>query len=326
MMERFVAYLVCFKSTPNSQFHEVKRNTRKTYADSLKVIENTVGNQLVRNVTVVDVRRWWRNWRLPTSDGGPTRAKRAYDAVQNLRMILRFGYALNYPDCGSLVERLQMVRFEKPGAREKEMTAAQVTAFVRKALELGERDMAIGVAAQFELMLRQKDIIGEWNPTKPNVPHAVHFGDEMWTGQFRWDNIPGWQLRLKTSKNRSAITFDLAGYPMLLPLLESVPHVERVGAIIKGEHELPIRERSYRKWFREIARKAGIPDEVWSIDSRAGAATEAYEAGADFKAISDHLTHAKSRTTVRYIRASAKRVASVAKARAKSRETPDEGP
>ena len=68
---------------------------------------------------------------------------------------------------------------------------------------------------------------------------------------------------------------------MLFPLLEAVPHVERTGAIVKGEYGLPIRERSYRKWFREIARAAGIPDEVWSMDSRAGAATEADAAGAD---------------------------------------------
>ena len=66
----------------------------------------------------------------------------------------------------------------------------------------------------------------------------------------------------------------------------------RTGAIVKGEHGLPIRECSYRKWFRAIARAAEIPDEVWSMDSRAGAATEADEADADLKAISDML-HAR---------------------------------
>jgi integrase len=129
--------------------------------------------------------------------------------------------------------------------------------------------------------------------------------------------VPGWRLRLKTSKTRSAVEFDLTAYPLLYSLLDAAPHAGRVGAIIKGEHGLPIRERSYRKWFRQIARAAGIPDSVWSMDSRAGGATEAYEAGADFHAISDHLTHADQRTTVRYIRRSTKRIASVAEARAK---------
>jgi hypothetical protein len=39
----------------------------------------------------------------------------------------------------------------------------------------------------------------------------------------------------------------------------AVPHAERGGAIVKGEHGLPIRERSYRRWFRAIARAAVPP-------------------------------------------------------------------
>jgi Phage integrase family len=175
------------------------------------------------------------------------------------------------------------------------------------------RYMAIGIAAQFELALRQKDIIGEWN------------GDE-WSGAFTWENIPGWKLRLKTSKTRAAAVFTLTNYPLLFPLLEAVPHQERMGAIVKGEHGLPVRERSYRKWFRAIARGANIPDNVWSMDSRAGAATEADEAGADLAAISDMLTHAEPKTTVRYIRKREKRIEDAAKARVKARESADKGP
>jgi site-specific recombinase XerD len=99
-----------------------------------------------------------------------------------------------------------------------------------------------------------------------------------------------------------------------------IPHTERSGAVVKGENALPIRERSYRKWFREIARAAGIPDEVWSMDSRAGAATEADAAGGDLKSISDLLTHSEPRTTLRYIRSTNKRMRTLAKARAQSRE------
>ena len=68
-----------------------------------------------------------------------------------LRTILRFGFALGYPDCAALVERLKMVRFENAGAREQEMTAHQAMAFIRAALARDDdrgRNMAIGVAAQ----------------------------------------------------------------------------------------------------------------------------------------------------------------------------------
>jgi hypothetical protein len=73
--------------------------------------------------------------------------------------------------------------------------------------------------------------------------------------------------------------------PLLFPLLNAVPHGERTGAIVKGEHGLPMREHSFRKWFRKIARAAGIPDEIWNMDSRAGAATEAEEALANLGGI-----------------------------------------
>jgi hypothetical protein len=307
----------------DSPFHDVKRNTRKTYVDSLKVIEMTVGNRLVRVVTVVDVKRWYKLWGSSAAEGGERRPNRAHDAVSMLRTILRFGFALGFPDCKALVERLTMVRFANAGAREQEMTALQAMAFIRTALRRGDdrgRNMAIGVAAQFELALRQKDIIGEWGPAMPGKPGAVYAGREMWTGPFYWENIAAWRLRLKTSKNRARAEFFLDDYPMLFPLLEAIPHTERSGAVVKGENGPPIRERSYRRWFREIARAAGIPDEVWSMDSRAGAATEANAAGADLKSISDLLTHSEPRTTLRYIRSTNKRMRTLAKARVQSRE------
>jgi hypothetical protein len=37
------------------------------------------------------------------------------------------------------------------------------------------------------------------------------------------------------------------------------------GAIVKGEHGLSVRARSYGNWFRDIARAAGIPDAVFGI-------------------------------------------------------------
>ena len=151
----------------------------------------------------------------------------------------------------------------------------------------------------------------------------------MWTGYFTWERIPGWRWRLKTSKSkyRAAADFDLIKYSLLFPLLEAVPHEERTGAIVKGEHGLPVRERSYRRLFRQIARAAEIPDEVWSMDSRAGGATEAVEAGAELEAIQDALTHSKKDMTLRYIRRRTKRIATVADARNQRRaEQSQKGP
>lgn len=325
-------YSAClfYQRHPLSRFHKVKHNTRKSYTDSLKIIEATVGKRLIRNLTVLDVQHWYDEWRKPAVPGGRERVDRAHDAVSMFKTVLRFvAAALRRPECKQLISDLEhatsLVKFERGGAREEEMTFAQASAFIRKAIEMGNADvippdraraMAIGVAAQFELLLRQKDIIGDWGGPR----------GEKWTGYFTWENIPGWRWRMKTSKSkyRTAAEFDLSVYSLLYPLLEAVPHEERVGAIIKGEHGLPVRERSYRKWFRQIARAANIPDEVWSMDSRAGGATEAEEAGAAIDAIQGALTHSKKDTTLRYLRQNKTKIATVADARNRKRVA-DEG-
>jgi len=181
----------------DSPFHEVKHNTRKSYTDSLKIIERDVGARLVARLTMLDVKRWYKNWRSPAKPGGPERIKRAHDAIAMFRSILRFGHALRFTECGVLDEELGKVRFERSGSRQEEMTYVHAAAFIRAALDLGQRGvipeerglyMAIGIAAQFETLLRQKDIIGEWAPGQAggaerrlrrvrNVDRLLHVGE-----------------------------------------------------------------------------------------------------------------------------------------------------
>ena len=112
----------------------------------------------------------------------------------------------------------------------------------------------------------------------------------------------------------------------LYPLLEAVPLEQRHGSIVKGEGGLPVRYRSYVKWFRQIARGAGIPEDVQSMDARAGAATEAEETGAlTLEEIQGALTHTNKVTTLRYIRRRTKKIADVATARKQARIADNEG-
>jgi hypothetical protein len=333
-----------YQKHPLSRFKRVKANTRRFYAAQCEIIERTVGKRLIRNVTVPDVEYWYTEWRKPAPQDdpdappGPERIDRAHDCVSMLRTILRFCAALRHKDCKQLADELEEVRFEKGGAREGELTYEHAVAFLRTASELGGRGiippwkalyMSIGVAAQFELLLRQKDIIGEWPATAADLEAAVRRGaarhdynGEAWVGYFTWERIPGWRWRTKTSKSkyRAARDFDLTQHSMLFPLLEQVPHEERTGAIVKGEGDLPARESTYRKWFREIADPAGIPKAVWLMDSRAGGGGEAYDAGAALEDIQGAYTHTKPDQTLRYIRRSGKRLANVAVARKRARE------
>lgn len=328
-----------YRDHTQSPYNEVAESTRGSYDDNLKVIERSVGARILRNVAVADVRRWHKEWKKPAKKGKPERTTRAHNAVAQFRAVLHFCYSLGpkFDACGALERRLVegKVRFERAGAREQEMTYQLAYSFIKKSLEMGEANvipadrglyMAIGTAAQFELALRQGDIIGKWRASIIDTPHAEYDGEgEMWTGPFRWDNIPGWRFRLKTSKNKGATGFLLSDYPLLFPLLERVPMGERTGAIVKGEHGLPIRERSYRKWWRQIARAAGIPDEVWSMDARAGAITEADDAGVEPRKIQDFATHKDGHSTERYRRRRERANKEVAQARSELRKAANEG-
>ncbi|CCE05823.1 putative Phage integrase [Bradyrhizobium sp. STM 3843] len=328
-----------YQEHPLSTFNSVKHNTRRGYLADLTVIVESVGQRLIRNVTVLDVKNWYQQWRkgvvyvdeAGNQTIGPERVARAHNAVAMVRMVLRFMAALRHPDCKLLAEELANVQFEREGAREQELTYQHVRAFIRTAFDLAEKGvmpqdralyMAIGTASQFELMLRQKDIIGDWAPRNatarfPAGISIVHLDDETWSGFFTWESVPGWRWRTRTSKSkyRSPAEFDLTLYDLLFPLLEMVPMDQRHGAIVKGEHGLPIRYRSYAKWWRQIATAAGIPVEVQSMDARAGGATEAEEAGANLEGIQANLTHTKKEMSLRYIRRRTKKIAAVAEVR-----------
>ena len=332
-----------YQEHPLSRFHNVKHNTRRTYLKDLTLLEATVGARLVRNVTVLDVQRWYEEWRKPDpSRPDKERIDRAHDAVAMFRTVIYFNAALRNADCKVLAGELERVKFEKGGAREEELTYRHATALIKTAMTF-EREgrmpparalnVAIGTVAQFELLLRQMDVIGEWAPEGevrrlPAGITTLELEGEVWAGFFTWEAIAGWRWRMKTSKSkyRSAADFDLTKYTLLLPLLEAVPLDQCSGAIVKGAKGLPVRRDMYGRWFREIARAAGIPDAVWNMDARAGGATEADEAGAALEAIQGALTHTKESTTLRYLRRGrSSKISSVAEARRSKRAAETDG-
>jgi hypothetical protein len=90
-----------------------------------------------------------------------------------LTILLNYGSELGLPGCLNLAQvRMtlrvpQLVRRAWKAARPKKsaMTYDQAAAIVAEGLARGtrrHRSIALGVAAQFELTLRQVDVIGEW--------------------------------------------------------------------------------------------------------------------------------------------------------------------
>ncbi len=92
-------------------------------------------------------------------------------------------------------------------------------------------------------------------------------------------------------------------HTLTLQLMAQVPPDAKVGPVVIDEAAgRPYAKDAYAREWRIVARAAGIPDEVWNMDARAGAITEAEDAGADLDTIRGAVGHTQASTTARYSR------------------------
>ncbi|UFZ05597.1 hypothetical protein LQG66_04585 [Bradyrhizobium ontarionense] len=142
--------------------------------------------------------------------------------------------------------------------------------------------MAIGTAA-FELMLRQKDIIGDRLSRRAAPMAAIPLGFRccISTKGPGAASSPGTPPRLALAHAHLKVEISRRGRvrpaglrPILFRLMQMVPVERCIGVIIKDEYGLPIRYRSYADWWRQVATAAGIPGDVQSMDARVGGITE----------------------------------------------------
>jgi hypothetical protein len=97
--------------------------------------------------------------------------------------------------------------------------------------------------------------------------------------------------------------FDLRLLPMAMAELKRVPPTSRVGPVILDERTgKPYRQREFARRFRTVARAASVPDDVWNMDARAGAVTDARAKGASRADAMELATHTQETTNRRYDR------------------------
>lgn len=272
-----IAWLIGrYQKDQHSPYHLVLEKTRHRYDQCCKIIEGTVGERridarmeagmLTMRIDGADIRRWHHEWGLPDDAGKVTTPSRARHNIAMLRVLFSYAIEINVPGAKDLREGLlKTMRFPVTHPRESAPTRPQVLALVKTALAKGLRSAAITTLAQFELTERRTHIIGTWE-------------SGQWRPGWVWQNISAdWIITYHQNKvGRVERTFDLRETPALLELLQAVPEEKRVGPIIICEATgRPWKERHYISAFRAIARAAGIPDSIWSMDMRAGGATEA---------------------------------------------------
>lgn len=290
-----------FETDADSPIHERRRDTRVFYGKYIRHLVEAAGDEHMADIIGRDVRRWHRAWTDEIGERG------AYACIQTLRRVVNYGCELRDRDAIELATVLTKTTFRQPRARKLRPSHEMIVALRAAAHEAGRPSIALAVTLQFELGLRQKDVIGEWDrpdaEARARITGAITDGAWVWDWGLVWNHIDGTILRKPTSKSNGneVAEHDLNHYPELLAELPP----RGVGPLVIDERSgLPWRRSHFSRTFREIARASGWPDGIWNMDSRAGAVSEAFEAGAAPADVMRTATHTQMATTMLYNRGS----------------------
>jgi hypothetical protein len=294
------------------------------------ICPRVVGRAVVPNITGETVLRWhraWQNWEPIEDDNGapiledgkpvekPKTPSVARHAITMLRTLAKYGVIIAAPGAKEFSELLSTMEFPTTPPRDVAPMLDEVAAIVDQAERDGYLSIAIATQAQFDLIERRVSIIGYWEKGR-------------WRPGWVWQNVREWVITYWQRKNGLVLReFDLRDTPRLLDLLQKVPEQERVGAVIKCERQRgteqkgPWNERHYASVFRDICRRAGVRDEIKSMDMRAGGATEAdLIEGVSDRMLQDAMGHADPRTKDRYRRQKQRNARNVVQLRQKARK------
>lgn len=315
-----------YQRDEDSPFHAKRADTRRAYTHDLRTLEREVGSYNLADLSGRDFMRMHRIFKEPVTktlkDGskvvGPERLRRAHGLMTMLKIVIKYGKVVEIPHCDRLRSLLEDVRFTTSRPRVQRLTAEHAEAIIAKAIELDRPSIALAQAIQFELMLRQKDVIGEWVSISDPGMSDITDRRQKWMIGLRWDEISeDLILSHRTSKTGAELDFDLRQYPMLMQVW---PKDRGTGPVIVSETtKMPYRKRYFADEWRRIATAAGVPSDVWNMDSRAGGVSEATDADPskdNLEAARHHAGHQNIATTQRYSRGSVEKMNKVAKVRA----------
>lgn len=305
----------CYEKDPQSRARKMRYQSRLHAARLSKVIAQEYGHVQVADIRSRQLITWHEKW----SERG---VAMSHAIMTRLRALISYGATLlEDDDCLRLTAVMRGLHFQMPPPRRERLTAAQAVAIRRMAHAMGLHSVALAQAIQFEVMLRQKDVIGEWVPQSEPGMSDVARGNYKWLRGIRWSEISeNGILTHVTSKRQKEITVDLKLSPMVMEEFAQLPQVPKSGPVIVYESTgWPYDAPQFRVMWRKCAKEAGVPAAVFNMDSRAGAISEASDAGAPLEHIRHAATHSDTAMTQKYSRGSEEKIAEVQRRRAEHR-------
>jgi hypothetical protein len=340
--------IACYRTDTLSPFHGVRYSTHRAYQGLLNRLDRDRGETLLATIKFRTLKEWHKDW---TADG--KKVAMGHSMIGMLRTVVSFGTTiLESNDCARIGLILHGMRFPQGGARKTWINAEQATLVRREARAQNRPSVALAQALQFECTLRQKDVIGERVPMSyPGVSDVI-IGNMKWVRGARWDEIDQDLIFTHiTSKKDKEIVVDLTLAPMVIeefnlnypgsvtehvamveneetgelePTTIWVPHRELLPAsgpmIVSEVDGLPPTDHAFRRVWRGFARAVGIPDNVFNMDTRSGAITEATDSGVSLDDARHAAAHSTTQMTQRYSRNAQQKIAKSMKRRVKHRK------
>lgn len=334
-----------YKTDPVSPYKAIRYKTRQHYDSLMNIIERKYGAVKLKDIKYRTLKEWHAVW---TNDGTAMLSS-GHAKISMLRTMVGYGLTLlEDEECVRVALILSKSRFAMPSARETFLTADQVVMVRTRAREVGKASIARACAFQFECTFRQGDVIGAWEPAREPGPASNIADDEgfIWRRGIRWEEIDAaGMLSHITSKKQKRVVINLTFAPMVIDELnrdypgafyqvlsnesgEMEWRIDRAllpasGPIVVAELDgLPWTASEFRRKWRIIARHCKIPDGVWNMDSRAGAITEATNAGVPLEHAAKAAAHSQTSQTQKYSRDDQSKIESTMRTRAASRLSP----
>jgi hypothetical protein len=263
-----------YRNDQRSPYRKLHYRTRLNYDSLIKRIIDDYGDQKLAELKAQQIQRFYEDW---IEDGKIAMAR---SLITMLRMLLGFGATvLEDRECERLSVVLHKMRFAMAKPRSKErLTAEQADKIRAMAHKMGRPSLALAQALQFDLMLGQKDVIGEWVPqNEPGPPSDVIEGNLKWLRGLRWSEIDqNLMLRHPTGQRGKEIKANLRVAPMVMQELGLLAERPTTGPMIICEFSgAPWTSAEFRRWWRKLADACGIPKTVFNMDSRTRARTGA---------------------------------------------------
>lgn len=300
--------IACYEEDKDSSYKKLEYKTRENYASLTRRIYKDMGELPLESIKARDLLRVHEKWVEPNEPGDEPKTAMGHSLIGMFRTLVNFGATiLESEECERLASVLHKMKFKMGRPRGERITFEQADAVRAMAHTMGLHSLALAQAFQFECILRQKDVIGEWVPVSEKGVSEIVSGNSKWMKGIRWEEIDeNLTLRHITSKRKKLVEPSLRNAPMVMEEFARIGEMPKSGPVIVSElTSIPWTAVEFRRQWRKVARACGIPDVVKNMDSRAGAITEALLAGAPMDSVRKSATHSNSSQTANYSRGDA---------------------